>query len=212
VARLLQLIKASSQMMRSLESAIYMKSFKSKLLATATLSVAACVLATPADATLIDHGISYSLTYNGSASYTLDITGINSATDTEGGRYGVNAFAFTTPTGFIDATAPGGFDYKTGGLNSSGCNNTGNFFCFAAITPPSGSALAPGSSLSFVFAVNAISDLSTWEPSFKIDWVGSKNNYDLVSKPIGVPEPDALSMLGLGLVSLGLIMRRRKAA
>ena len=51
-------------------------------------------------------------------------------------------------------------------------------------------------------------------PSFKIDWIGTKNNYDLVSKPIGVPEPDALSMLGLGLglVGLGLIMRRRKAA
>jgi hypothetical protein len=189
-----------------------MKSFKSKLLATATLSVAACVLATPADATLIDQGISYSLTYNGSASYTLDITGINSATDTEGGRYGVNAFAFTTPTGFLGATAPGGFHYMDGGLNSSGCNGSGGFFCFAANTTPAGPALLPGSSLSFVFAVNAIGDLSTWQPSFKIDWVGSKNNYDLVSKPIGVPEPDALSMLGLGLVSLGLIMRRRKAA
>jgi hypothetical protein len=168
------------------------------------------VLATPADATLIDQGITYSLTYNGSASYTLDITGINSATDTEGGRYGVNAFAFTTPTGFIDASAAG-FTYKSGGLNSSGCNNTGNFFCFAANTTPAG-LLAPGSALSFVFAVNAIGDLSTWDPSFKIDWAGSKNNYDLVSQPIGVPEPDALSMLGLGLVGLGLIMRRRKAA
>ena len=189
-----------------------MKSFKSKLLATATLSVAACVLATPADATLIDHGISYSLTFDGSTSFTLDITGINSATDTELGRYGVNAFAFTTPDGFTGATAPTGFHYMAGGLNSSGCNGTGGFFCFAANTAPTGPALAPGSSLSFVFGVNAISDLSTWAPSFKIDWLGTKNNYDLVSKPIGVPEPDALSMLGLGLVGLGLIMRRRKAA
>ena len=138
-----------------------MKSFRSKLLATATLSVAACVLATPADATLIDHGISYSLTYNGSASYTLDITGINSATDTEGGRYGVNAFAFTTPTGFLGATAPGGFHYMDGGLNSSGCNGSGGFFfCFAANTTPAG-LLAPGSALSFVFAVNASSSLET---------------------------------------------------
>jgi hypothetical protein len=189
-----------------------MKSLKLKLLATATLSVAACVLAMPADATLIDHGISYSLTFNGSSSYTLDITGINSATDTEGGRIGVNAFAFTTPDLFVGATAPGGFKYKPGGLNSSGCNDSGAFFCFAALTTPSGSALTPGSSLSFTFFVNALSDLSTWTPSFKIDWIGNKNNYDLVSKPIGVPEPDMLALFGVGLAGLGLILRRRRAA
>ena len=195
----------------TLEIAIHMRSFKSKLLATATLSVAACVLATPADATLIDQGITYSLDYNGPGSYTLSITGINSATDAEGGRYGVNALAFTTPTGFLSATAPGGFHYLDGGLSSSGCNGSGGFFCFAANTTPAG-LLAPGSALSFTFAVNASSSLDTWFPGFKIDWAGSKNNYDLVSQPIGVPEPDALSMLGLGLVGLGLIMRRRKAA
>ena len=57
------------------------------------------------------------------------------ASDTRGGRDGINAFAFNDPT-LGDAvsgvvTAPAGFDFHFGGLNSSGCNDRGNFFCFA---------------------------------------------------------------------------------
>ena len=61
----------------------------------------------PASASLIADGVTYTL-FETSLSptedqFTLEITGINGPTDTEGSRYGVNSLAFTEP-----APDPGG--------------------------------------------------------------------------------------------------------
>jgi hypothetical protein len=81
----------------------------------------------------------------------------------------------------------------------------------------SGLARRAGSTLSFVFDITLSSgSFAGYEPDFKINWVGTKNNYDLVSKaidPPGVattPLPAALPLFASGLGALGLFDWRRK--
>jgi hypothetical protein len=76
--------------------------------------------------------------------------------------------------------------------------------------------------LTFTFNVTA-DTAGVWanyaNPDFKIDWVGTKNNYGLVSKPIpvnsppppGVPEPATWAMMLLGFGAIGFALRRRHA-
>lgn len=162
------------------------------------------ISATPAHATaLVADGITYTLTETPlsatSAQFDLHASGINGASDTEMGRSGVNGVAFTTPANFSTASfvsATGGqlFTEMAGGLTSGGCDGHGAFFCFKANTAPGSSPpLAANSTFDIIFDV-AISSgsLTGYVPDLKIDWVGSKNNYDLVSEaitPMAVPAP-----------------------
>ena len=78
--------------------------------------------------------------------------------------------------------------------------------------------LAAGSSLSFDFSIKATSFLD-YAPDFKINWEGTKNNYDLVSKPLApepgtpptsVPEPSGLLLSAVSLLGLAFWAGRRK--
>ncbi len=133
-------------------------------LALPALAVAAFIAATPVQAsTLIADGITYSLTATSlnatTNEFTLLITGINAAADIEKGRSGVNGIAFSLPNHFESAVMinpPSIFTEQGGGLNSSGCNGNGNFFCFKAnTTPTSLPEFAADSSLTFVFDVRS---------------------------------------------------------
>ena len=178
----------------------------------------------PAQAVLIDHGITYDLQVisglnDTTAFFNLHISGINGATDTEGGRFGVNDFAFNTPANFSSASGPAGFIFQGGGLNASGCNGSGGFFCFDGPIP-FGPALAANWVIDLPFSVTLSSgNFPGWDPHLKIDWVGTKNNYGLVSQEINitsVPGP----VVGAGLPGLlgamgALVMlarRRRRLA
>jgi hypothetical protein len=198
-------------------------SFKSPWVATVSGAIALSACAS-SWAALIADGVTYTLFESTTANptvdqFTLDITGINGPSDTEGGRFGVNSLAFneTSPPGSVVTGSMTGFTFMTGGLNAMGCDGTGNFYCFKANTAPTGPALAANSELQLTFflTVAQASDFANYNPGFKIQWLGSKNGkYDLVSQtltPTPVPLPAALPLL-LGAIAGVRFMSRRKAA
>lgn len=180
---------------------------------------------TPARAGMLTaDGITYSLDEtpltSTQAQFTLDITGINAASDTEGGRYGVNSIAFTeSPPGSVLSGSLSAFAFMTGGLNAMGCDGSGNFFCFKANIKPSAPVLPANSSLQFTFDLTfaTAAELNNFDPSFKIEWIGTKSSgnksgYDLVSQPLTpsvVPLPATLPLLLSGIAGLGWMRRRR---
>lgn len=176
--------------------------------------------ATPATAasTLTWDNITYTLTLNSitngglTGNFTLGISGINTGADSGSGRTGINAFAFNGQPTAVSGTSTG-FTFMLGGLNSTGCDSSGTgFFCFTN----AGYTLPAGSSTSLNFSVTNTADAwASWTPSFKIDWTGTKNNYDLVSQPIplntAVPEPATWAMMLLGFAGIGFAIRRRRS-
>ena len=119
----------------------------------------ATVFVMPAKADLVAFGVTYSVSGTGAdtniLNAVLNITGINGAADTEGGRVGVNAFGFSTAglTGLVSGSSAG-YTFSFGGLDATGCNGSGGFFCFSrdiqlGTTP----ALAADSSISIPFSL-----------------------------------------------------------
>jgi PEP-CTERM motif len=150
--------------------------------------------------------------------FTLLISGINTASDTEGGRTGINAFAFNDPAvGTAVSGISSGFTFLSEGLNSSGCHSdNSNFYCFSNSGYNPGSPIPSSLLLNFNVTSDTAGSWANWGTTdFKIDWVGSQNNYDLVSLAIplnrtGVPEPATWAMMLLGFGGIGMAMRRRR--
>jgi hypothetical protein len=184
------------------------------------IAISAC---SPSWASLIADGVTYTLLETVLSptedQFTLEITGINGPSDTEGKRYGVNSIAFTEPSppGSVVTGSLAGFTFMTGGLNAMGCDGTGNFYCFKANTKPVAPALPSNSELIFTFdlTVAAAGDFANYNPDFKIQWLGGNpGKYDLVSQtlaPTVVPLPAALPLFLWGIAALGFTRRRRAA-
>lgn len=208
-------------------------------------------LGPPGCAASVCEGLTYTLESQATADpltmqFALLITGENSISDTIGGRTGINAIAFnlvnnnpaSPNSGTMVGTIINGtltkpdprFQFQTGGLNSTGCNGTGNFFCFdnTTIPPTPASPLITGPVvLGFEVTLLPGGSWTNYSTALKIDWVGSQNNYSLVSadipvnvdncpdciiNPTGspVPEPATAAILLAGLAALGIVSRRRK--
>jgi len=187
-------------------------------------AVAICACG-PSWASLVADGVTYTLLESTISptedQFTLEISGINAPVvgtqgDTEGGRYGVGSLAFgqpNPPKSVLSGTLSG-FTFMTGGLNAMGCDGTGNFYCFKANNKPTAPALPANSELTFTFDVTVATagDFANYDPAFKIGWLGTNKNYDLVSQtltPTPVPLPAALPLLLVGIAGLS-VMRRRK--
>lgn len=189
-------------------------------LATAAIGLAS----TPASAAvLVFNGVTYSLMLDSisnsglTGNYTLSITGINGASDTEKGRTGINGFAFNDAKTAVSGVSSG-YTFQLGGLDANGCNGSGNgWFCFkntgAAYGPPMPSSL----SIDFSVTSNTAGAWDNWAPSFKIDWTGTKDGgYNLVSTdipvntPPPVPEPATWALMLLGFGGIGFAMRRSR--
>lgn len=198
--------------------------------------VATASLAVPASAAvLVADNITYNLfetsVTNGglTGNFVLVISGINTGADAGSGRTGVNAFAFNDAPFAVSGTSTG-FTFETGGLNSSGCNGNGaGFFCFDNTGAVFADPLTGFLALTFSVTSDTVGSWADWDPSFKIDWSGSANNYDLVSLPIpvnegpcigpgcpvvtptdGVPEPATWAMMLMGFGAAGYALRRRR--
>jgi len=152
-------------------------------------------------------GLTYTLTGDlATGSFNLTIEGINVAgVDTRGGRTFLEDLSFNPPTGYTGASL-GGLAAIDGGLNSSGCNGTGNFFCFDGVHEA-----VNGSTMSLDFTITA-SSFEGYVPHLKVDWNGSENNYNLVSTNMvaAVPEPETYAMFLAGLGAMGFVARRRQ--
>jgi hypothetical protein len=192
--------------------------------ALATAAIGFAGMPAPASAAdLVADGITYSLLLNSvtnggkTGNFTLSISGINTASDTEGGRTGIHAFAFNDPAvGTAVSGISSGFTFQSGGLNSGGCNGSGNFYCFTNTSATFPSPLPSSLSLVFNVTTDNAASWNTWGTTdFKIDWVGSQNNYDLVSLAIPlnrnpVPEPATWAMMLVGFGGIGMAMRRKQ--
>ena len=152
-------------------------------------------------------GLTYTLTGDlATGSFNLSVEGINVAgVDTRGGRTFLEDLSFNPPTGYTGASL-GGLAAIDGGLNSSGCNGTGNFFCFDGVHEA-----VNGSTMSLDFTITA-SSFEGYVPHLKVDWNGSENNYNLVSTNMvaAVPEPETYAMFLAGLGAMGFVARRRQ--
>jgi hypothetical protein len=131
-------------------------------------------------------------------------------------------FASGTITNTSIVSAPSGLSLwnplSPNELSTNGCDggSSGTVrLCDQAKSPSLGAAFGLGSTLSWVFqfdttgSLNGTAELKYLYVTSAGDKVGSLGSYDIGIQTSAVPEPVSLSLVGGGLVALGLLKRRR---